>query len=289
MQYAPRLGSQALAPSARSDSSNQRGDGAIEALELLSETLLRPWQLGPGGGPPPTWGHHGLPKLPGQRRVPAHRSDGLDTKALERRLAAGRVPKSSTPSPTIRTSPGEPLRGSAPGPWWSWPVAPGFLLVEDMAYRELGFAGERLTSIWSLVPDTVVQVGTFSKTFFPGSGWGGARGQGRGQLILAKQNTDQCAGALGQRLFEEYGGQGFLRSRMPAAGRCMVGDVRSSSSLLRRICPKASPGPGLGEDSLLADPARGCRCRDALREGDGRGGAPAGGPRPTSRRGAEQR
>jgi 2-aminoadipate transaminase len=182
MQYAPRLGSQALAPSARSDSSNQRGDGAIEALELLSETLLRPWQLGPGGGPPPTWGHHGLPKLPGQHRVPAHRSDGLDTKALERRLAAGRVPKSSTPSPTIRTSPGEPLRGSAPGPWWSWPVAPGFLLVEDMAYRELGFAGERLTSIWSLVPDTVVQVGTFSKTFFPGSGWGGARGQGRGQI-----------------------------------------------------------------------------------------------------------
>jgi hypothetical protein len=53
---------------------------------------------------------------------------------------------------------------------------------------------------------------------------------------------------------------------MPAAGRCMVGDVRSSSSLLRRICPKASPGPGLGEDSLLANPARGRQCREALRE-----------------------
>lgn len=143
-----------------------------------------------------------------------------------------------------------------------------------MAYRELGFAGERLTSLWSLAPDTVVQVGTFSKTFFPGVrlGWGAGPAKVVAKLIPAKQNTDQCAGAVGQRLLEEYGRQGFLRSRMPAAGRCMVGDVRSASSLLRRICPKASPGPGLGEDSLLADPARGRRCREALREGDGRGG-----------------
>lgn len=190
-----------------------------------------------------------------------------------------------------------------------------------MAYRELGFAGERLTSLWSLAPDTVVQVGTFSKTFFPGVrlGWGAGPAKVVAKLIPAKQNTDQCAGAVGQRLLEEYGRQGFLRSRMPAAGRCMVGDVRSASSLLRRICPKASPGPGLGEDSLLADPARGRRCREALREGDGRGGcfrpwvpssrmagaeqspiglqpdrrrndpqggAPAGGPLPTSRQGS---
>src|SRR5256885_8285674 len=39
----------------------------------------------------------------------------------------------------------------------------GFLIVEDVAYRELGFAAQAPASLWSLAPDVVVQAGTTSK------------------------------------------------------------------------------------------------------------------------------
>jgi 2-aminoadipate transaminase len=34
------------------------------------------------------------------------------------------------------------------------------------------------------------------------------------QLVAAKQNTDQCAGALGQRLFEEYVRRGWIDEQL---------------------------------------------------------------------------
>jgi 2-aminoadipate transaminase len=37
------------------------------------------------------------------------------------------------------------------------------------------------------------------------------------KLVWAKQNTDQCAGALGQRLLEEYGRRGHLDEELSRA------------------------------------------------------------------------
>jgi 2-aminoadipate transaminase len=88
----------------------------------------------------------------------------------------------------------------------------GFVIVEDVTYRELGFYEAPPPSLWSTAPDVVVQIGTFSKTFFPGVrlGWAVGPAEIIAQMILAKQNTDQCAGALGQRLLEEWGRSGRL-------------------------------------------------------------------------------
>src|SRR5581483_5082769 len=74
----------------------------------------------------------------------------------------------------------------------------GFLVVEDVAYRELGFDGQMLPSLWSLAPDTVVQIGTFSKIFMPGTrlGWAAGPPEVLDRLIWAKQTTDQCASGL---------------------------------------------------------------------------------------------
>ena len=95
----------------------------------------------------------------------------------------------------------------------------GILIVEDVAYRELGFHGERQPSLWSIGPDVVVQIGTFSKTFFPGVrlGWAAGPAEVIAQLTAAKQLTDQCAGALGQRLLEEYGRRGLLDEQVRRA------------------------------------------------------------------------
>ena len=94
-----------------------------------------------------------------------------------------------------------------------------FLILEDVAYRELGFADTAPPSLWSMAPDVVIQAGTFSKTFFPGVrlGWAAAPPEVITQLVTAKQNSDQCSGALGQRMLEEYGRAGHLDRQLVAS------------------------------------------------------------------------
>src|SRR3954453_11568716 len=94
----------------------------------------------------------------------------------------------------------------------------GVLIFEDVASRELSFDGTSLPSLWSLGPDVVLQAGTFSKVFCPGVrlGWAAGPRELVAQLASAKQNTDQCSGALGQRLVEEYGRAGHFERRLPA-------------------------------------------------------------------------
>jgi 2-aminoadipate transaminase len=88
----------------------------------------------------------------------------------------------------------------------------GFLILEDVAYRELGFGPAPPPCLWSLAPDVVLQAGTFSKIFFPGVrlGWAAGPAEIVSRLVVAKQNSDQCSGALGQRMLEEYGRAGHL-------------------------------------------------------------------------------
>jgi 2-aminoadipate transaminase len=108
-----------------------------------------------------------------------------------------------------------------------------FLILEDVAYRELGFGpvengplengtAPSPPSIWSLAPDVVLQAGTFSKIFSPGfrMGWAAGPAEVIGRLVIAKQNSDQCAGALGQRMLEEYGRGGHM-DRQIAASRVL--------------------------------------------------------------------
>jgi 2-aminoadipate transaminase len=92
----------------------------------------------------------------------------------------------------------------------------GFLILEDVAYRELGFTRAPPPSMWSLAPEQVLQAGTFSKIFCPGVRMGWAAGPAKiiSRLVIAKQNSDQCSGALGQRLLEEYGRGGHLERQL---------------------------------------------------------------------------
>jgi 2-aminoadipate transaminase len=97
-----------------------------------------------------------------------------------------------------------------------------FLILEDVAYRELGFGAAPPPSLWSLAPDVVLQAGTFSKIFSPGfrMGWAAGPADIISRLVIAKQNSDQCAGALGQRMLEEYGRGGHM-DRQIAASRVL--------------------------------------------------------------------
>jgi len=117
-----------------------------------------------------------------------------------------------------------------------------FLILEDVAYRELGF-GDAVPppSLWSLAPDVVLQAGTFSKSLFPGVrlGWAAGPPEVVAELSAAKQNTDQCAGGLGQRLLEEYGRAGGFERHLPAARALYASRWAALSAALTHHMPEA--------------------------------------------------
>jgi 2-aminoadipate transaminase len=95
-------------------------------------------------------------------------ADGLDVEALAALLEDGLRPKLLYTIPDHQNPAGVTLAAERREGLVELARRHGVLLVEDVAYRELGFDGTAPPSLWSLAPDAVVQAGTTSKTFFPG-------------------------------------------------------------------------------------------------------------------------
>lgn len=93
----------------------------------------------------------------------------------------------------------------------------GLLILEDVAYRDLAYDGSYYRSIYEIGPDITVQIGTFSKTFTPGTRMGWACGPATviDAMAQAKTNTDQCAGALGQCILESLLREGHYVAALP--------------------------------------------------------------------------
>jgi DNA-binding transcriptional MocR family regulator len=92
-------------------------------------------------------------------------------------------------------------------------------VIEDHAYGELRYDGAPLPSLKSLAPERVIFVHTFSKIFGPGLrlGWVAADRRLIERLGLLKLGTDQCSGALVQRLALAYGEAGGLDAQVERA------------------------------------------------------------------------
>jgi 2-aminoadipate transaminase len=165
--------------------------------------------------------------------------DGLCVDALAARLAAGLRPKFVYTIPEYQNPTGRTLPLQRRTELVELCRRHGALIFEDVAYRELSFAGASLPTLWSLAPDIVVQAGTFSKSFFPGVrlGWAAGPREVIAELAAAKQTTDQCAGGLGQRLVEEYGRAGGFERHLPAARALYASHWGALSAALRRHMP----------------------------------------------------
>jgi 2-aminoadipate transaminase len=165
--------------------------------------------------------------------------DGLVVDALEEQLAAGLRPKFVYVIPEYQNPTGRTLSLARRRALVELCRRHGVLIFEDIAYRELTFDGRALPTLWSLAPDLVLQAGTFSKTFFPGVrlGWAAGPADVIAQLAAAKQTTDQCAGALGQRLLEEYGRAGHFERDLPAARALYASHWRALDAAFRRHLP----------------------------------------------------
>jgi 2-aminoadipate transaminase len=190
--------------------------GAIEALELVGKTFLDRGDLVVVEAPTYLGAIMAFRSFEAEILPVPVDEDGLDVEELAKRLAEGHTPKLLYTIPDHQNPSGVSLSGERRAVLADLARRHGFLIIEDVAYRELGFDDDAAPSLWSLAPDVVVQAGTTSKTFFPGVrlGWAVGPAEVSAQLVSAKQNTDQCAGALGQRLFEEYVRRGWIDEQL---------------------------------------------------------------------------
>ena len=190
--------------------------GAIEALELVAKSFLDPGDLVVVEAPTYLGSIQAFRGFEAALVAVGMDEHGLDVEDLERRLAGGLRPKLVYSIPDHQNPAGVSLAAERRTLLVALAQRYGFLIVEDVAYRELPFSDGSLPSLWSLAPDVVVQTGTTSKTFFPGVrlGWAVGPADISARLVSAKQNTDQCAGALGQRLFEESVRRGWIDEQL---------------------------------------------------------------------------
>ncbi len=216
--------------------------GGIEALELVGKSFLDPGDVAVVEGPTYLGAIMSFRGFEAEVVAVPLDEDGLRVDELEARLADGLRPKLLYTIPEFQNPAGVTLALERRVALVELARRYGFLVVEDVAYRELSFDGTALPSLWSLAPDVVVQAGTTSKTFFPGVrlGWAAGPAEVVAQLVSAKQTTDQCAGALGQRLFELYARRGWLDEQLEHSRTLYARRAKRLLGALERELPEGS-------------------------------------------------
>jgi 2-aminoadipate transaminase len=192
--------------------------GGMECIDLISRTLLDPGDAVVVEAPTYLGAIMAFARYQAELTGIGMDEHGMDVDQLEERLESGFKPKLVYVIPEYQNPSGRTLSLERRHALVDTCRRHGVLIFEDVAYRELSFGGDSLPTLWSIGPDVVLQAGTFSKVFCPGVrlGWAAGPAELVAQLAVAKQNTDQCAGALGQRMVEEYGRAGHFERALPS-------------------------------------------------------------------------
>ena len=114
-----------------------------------------------------------------------------------------------------------------------------FLIVEDSPYRELRYEGEPVPTMYSLSPDRVIHLGSFSKIFAPGFrlGWAIAHPDLLDKIYVCKQSLDLCP-----PIFDQYVAAEFLESgRLDANLTRSIELYKGKRNLLLRLLEEHMP------------------------------------------------
>ena len=115
----------------------------------------------------------------------------------------------------------------------------GFLIVEDSPYREVRYDGEPVPTMYSIDPDRVIHLGSFSKIFAPGFrlGWALAHPEILDKIYVCKQSLDLCP-----PIFDQYVAAEFLRSgRLDANLQKTIALYKSKRDLLLGLLEEYMP------------------------------------------------
>ena len=116
----------------------------------------------------------------------------------------------------------------------------GFLIIEDSPYRELRYEGEHLPTMYSLAPDHVIHLGSFSKIFAPGFrlGWAIANPQILDSIYVCKQSLDLCPPIFDQYVVAEFLSSGRLDANLKKTIALYKGKRDLMLSLLEKHMPE---------------------------------------------------
>jgi 2-aminoadipate transaminase len=195
--------------------------GGIEALQLLARTFVDPGDRVLVEAPSYLGAIMAFAGFEAQVDGVTVDDGGLRIDELEQALSGGARPKLLYVIPDHQNPTGLSLAADRRASLVELCRRYGVLVVEDVAYRDLGFDDDAPPSLWSLGPDVVVQIGTFSKVFAPGVrlGWAVGPMSVIGAMTAAKQNSDQCSGAFGQMLMARFVTAGHLDRNLVLARR----------------------------------------------------------------------
>lgn len=115
-----------------------------------------------------------------------------------------------------------------------------FLIVEDSPYRELRYEGEHIPSLYSLDPDRVIYLGSFSKIFAPGFrlGWAIAHPDILDKIYVCKQSLDLCPPVFDQYVAAEFLASGKLDENLRNTIALYKGKRDLLLSLLEEYMPE---------------------------------------------------
>jgi 2-aminoadipate transaminase len=213
--------------------------GGMECIALACQSLVDPGDTVAVEGPTYLGALMAFDRYEAEVEAIAMDEDGLVVEDLAERLDGGLRPKLLYVIPEFQNPTGRTLPLARREALVELCRRHAVLILEDVAYREISFEDAAPPSLWSLAPDVVVQAGTFSKLFAPGVrlGWAAGPAEVIAQLAAAKQTTDQCAGALGQKLVEAYGRAGHFEQRLPLARELYGSHWHAMGAALREYMP----------------------------------------------------
>ena len=115
-----------------------------------------------------------------------------------------------------------------------------FLIVEDSPYRELRYEGEHIPTMYSLAPDHVIHLGSFSKIFAPGFrlGWAIAHPDILDKIYVCKQSLDLCPPIFDQYVAAEFLTSGRLDENLVRSIELYKGKRDLLLSLLEKHMPE---------------------------------------------------
>lgn len=116
----------------------------------------------------------------------------------------------------------------------------GFLIVEDSPYRELRYEGEDVPTMYSIDPDVVIHLGSFSKIFAPGFrlGWAIAHPDILDKIYVCKQSLDLCPPVFDQYVAVEFLKSGRLDANLKKSIELYKGKRDLLLSLLEQYMPE---------------------------------------------------
>ena len=116
----------------------------------------------------------------------------------------------------------------------------GFLIVEDSPYRELRYEGEDIPTMYSIDPDVVIHLGSFSKIFAPGFrlGWAIAHPEILDKIYVCKQSLDLCPPVFDQYVAAEFLSSGKLDANLTGSIALYKGKRDLLLSLLQENMPE---------------------------------------------------